>query len=417
MSREIHITGDELWRAIEREIPADRPVAIVFNSHITGLAVSRSLGKQRIPIIALDRDARAYGLYSKYVTISALCPNPLTQEKEFVELLLDIGKRLPRKGVLFPSNDEWVFTVSRYREQLSEFYEFPFSDLETIESILNKKRLYKEAERLGIPIPKTWYPEEWDSLQELAAALPYPCIVKPIEQRSFYESFSVKVYQANDKEQLLTLLKETKEHGVVIQEIIGQRLSDFYSLCSYVGKDQQIKGLFVGRKLEQYPAAFGTGCLVTSEYVEKIAKDGAEILHTLGYQGISESEFIYDERDEQYKLLDINTRTWKWIGLPIHSGVDLPFLAYEEAIGREVDPALKQRDDVKWVYMKDYLKLKEEKAGVSPQAHLTDDELTQVVQGSLPVPYLIDAVYDREDPQPGVRLLKNTYTQGYVCPC
>jgi D-aspartate ligase len=417
MSREIHVSGEELWQAIKNEIPADRPAAVVFNSHITGLAVSRSLGKQQVPVIALDRDGRAYGLYSKYVTVAALCPNPLTQEKEFVDLLINIGKRLPQKGVLFPSNDEWVFAVSRHREQLSEYYEFPFSDLETIESILDKKRLYKEAERLGIPIPKTWYPEEWDNLQELADQLPYPCIVKPVEQRSFYEAFGVKVYQIDDKEQLLLMLKKTEEHGVVIQEIIGQRLSDFYSLCSYVGRDRQLKGLFVGRKLEQYPASFGTGCLVTSEYVETIAKDGAEILQTLGYQGISESEFIYDERDEQYKLLDINTRTWKWIGLPIHSGIDLPFLAYQEAVGQEVEAALKQRDQVKWVYMKDYLKLKEEQAGVSPKAHLTDDELTQVVQGSLPAPYLVDAVYDQEDPQPGVRLLKNIYSQGYVCPC
>lgn len=416
MNKELYIAGEALWQAVEKQIPGDRPAAVVFNSHITGLAVARSLGKTGVPVIALDRDGRAYGLSSKYVTIPALCPNPFTEEEKFVDLLVQIGKRLPRKGVLFPSNDEWVFAVSRHREVLSEFYEFPFSELETIERILNKKLLYKEAERLNIPIPKTWYPEEW-TVEQLAEALPYPCIVKPVEQRSFYEAFEVKVFQVEKKEQLVEILEKISGHEVVVQEVIGQRLSDFYSLCSYVSRSGEAKGIFVGRKLEQYPASFGTGCLVTSEYVASIAEHGAEILKTLGYQGISEAEFIFDENDGQYKLLDINTRTWKWIGLPVHAGIDLPQLAYREAIGEQVDAAGQQRDDVKWVYMKDYLKLKAEQAGVSPHAHLTDEELSQVISGALPVPHLIDAVFDQEDLEPGVRLLKNIYSHGYICPC
>lgn len=416
MPNTLHIAGNALWDAIA-SLPNDKPAAVVFNAHITGLAVARALGNMGVPVIALDRDGRAYGLSSKYVNVAALCPNPLEDENGFVQLLLEIGQRLPRQAVLFPSNDEWVFAVSRHRKELEEFYIFPFSDLETIEQILDKKRLYKAAEQLSIPIPKTWYPEEFENAHACASAVPYPCIVKPVEQRSFYEAFAVKVFEVGTETELLEILERVAGHGVVIQEIIGQRLSDFYSLCSYVGKDGDAKGLFVGRKLEQYPASFGTGCLVTSEYVESIASQGAQILRTLGYHGISEAEFIYDDRDGVFKLLDINTRTWKWIGLPVHCGVDLPALAYLEAIGEHIEVADKQRDGVKWVYFKDYMKLKEAKLGVSPEAHLTDDELSVFIQGALPSPYLIDAVFNQEDPLPGVRLLKNRYSSAYVCPC
>lgn len=79
MSTTFHVAGPELWEEIE-QLPNDQHPAIVFNSHITGLAVARNLGKEGIPVIALDRDGRAYGLQSKYVNIAAYCPNPLKQE-------------------------------------------------------------------------------------------------------------------------------------------------------------------------------------------------------------------------------------------------------------------------------------------------------------------------------------------------
>src|SRR5439155_318297 len=104
--------------------------------------------------------------------------------------------------------------------------------------------------------------------------------------------------------------------------------------CSYVAPDGEIRGAFVGRKLEQYPEGFGTGCLVVGEQVADIVDRGRAILRSYGYHGISEVEFIWDPVRKDHLLLDVNPRVWKWIALPIASGVDLPWLAYSEAIGR-----------------------------------------------------------------------------------
>ncbi|MCM3006969.1 hypothetical protein [Priestia koreensis] len=411
MNKTFHVAGPELWEEIE-QLPNDQHPAIVFNSHITGLAVARNLGKEGIPVIALDRDGRAYGLQSKYANIAAYCPNPLVDEDGFIQLLIDIGKRLPKKGVLFPSNDEWVFAVLRNQDQLNAYYFIPFSELETVERILNKRTLYKESERLGIPIPKTWYPEE-DELTHV----PFPCIVKPVEQRSFYDAFQVKVFEVHSQDELTDVLKKTNGHEVVIQEVIGESLSDFYSLCSYVSPKGEAKGVFVGQKLEQYPLSFGTGCLVRSAYRQEIVDAGIHILHTLGYHGISEAEFIYDKRDQTYKLLDLNTRTWKWIGLPVAAGIPLPLLSYLEAIGKEAPTYGRQKEPLKWVYFHDYYRLKQEGGSGGTTGHLTDDELSAIVRGQLPTETLVDAVFDRDDSDPGVQLIKNGYGDQYVCPC
>jgi predicted ATP-grasp superfamily ATP-dependent carboligase len=46
-----------------------------------------------------------------------------------------------------------------------------------------------------------------------------------------------------------------------------------------------------------------------------------------------EIEFKYDERDQQYKLLDINVRPWGWHTLCISCGLDFPYLQYCWALG------------------------------------------------------------------------------------
>lgn len=397
-------------------LPKDKPAAVVFNAHITGLAVTRALGRENIPVLALDRDARAYGLASKYLHSAAICPNPLTNEEDFVDFLLQMGERLPVKAVLFPSNDEWVFAVSRHRDRLEKYYHFPFSPLEIVESVLNKKKLYQTAERLGVPIPKTWYPDEWMDIEAEAKKVTYPCILKPVEQRSFYDAFSAKVLEAHTPNEVIQLLKKVYPHSVVIQEIVPAGLSNYVSLCSYMRSNGEMVAGFVGRKLEQYPPDFGTGCLVKSEDLPDLAELGANILRTLAYYGISESEFILDHRDGVYKLLDINTRTWKWIGLPIACGWNLPLYAYEEANGSPLTlPVSPTRKGMRWVYLKDYLTLKASGKYVSPQEHLHVHELAELLTGTSET--CLDAVLDLDDPVPAARLLENFYTRSYVCPC
>ena len=39
-------------------LPASPPAALVMNTHITGLAVARSLGRTGVPVVGLDDGAR-----------------------------------------------------------------------------------------------------------------------------------------------------------------------------------------------------------------------------------------------------------------------------------------------------------------------------------------------------------------------
>lgn len=406
---------DGLVRAVrERVNPLGRPAAITFNSHITGLAVARSLGRCGVPVIALDRDPKGYGLASRYATVAGLCPNVLADEEGFIAFLLEVGRALERPAVLYPTNDEWVLAVNRHRARLEECFLIPFSGPEIVEPVLDKARLYGTAEELGVPIPRTWYLDRAD-VAEIAAALPYPCIVKPTEQRSFYDAFGDKAWRIEGPDDFRAALERAAGHGLVAQEIVGQGLTDFYSVCSYIGRDGQAHGVFVGRKLEQYPPDFGTGCLVAGEQVAAIAERGVQILQAFGYRGISEVEFIYDARDGEHKLLDVNTRVWKWIGLPIASGVDLPWLAYADATGAPAT-AGPVRDGVVWTYAADYIALRLAGRGRETAGFLPEAAWAELFTGR--AERVVDAVVDPDDPAPAARMVQNLFNPSrYFCAC
>lgn len=410
-----HLNEKDWLNAVSEEVnPKPQAPAIVFNSHITALAVARSLGKRGVPIIALDREPDGYGIASRYVTVAGKCPNVLTDESAFIATLIALGQTLTKRGVLYPTNDEWVLAVNRHRAVLEPYFIIPFSGPEIVEPLLDKSQLYRTATERGIPIPRTWYLDDGDRAS-LIASVPYPCIVKPVEQRSFYEAFGVKVWQVATPEELQARLDEAGDHLVVIQEIIGEGLSDFYSVCPYIGLDGQSHGVFVGRKLEQYPPDFGTGCLVQSAWVEDIAQQGTQILTAFGYQGIAEVEFIFDARDGTHKLLDVNTRVWKWIGLPIAAGVDLPWLAYTDAMGTPVH-AGQPRDDLIWTYAKDYLTLRLAGYGQNSSVFFPEEAWAEILTGQ--GTRWIDAVIDPSDPDPAARMLQSTVqSRRYYCAC
>src|SRR5947209_15942917 len=96
----------QLMAAVTEQISSiDRPAAVIFNCHITGLTVARSLGRAGVPVIGLDRDPDGLGLASRYTTLAGLCPYPLDDESAFIDFLLEIGSRLRHKAVLFPCLD------------------------------------------------------------------------------------------------------------------------------------------------------------------------------------------------------------------------------------------------------------------------------------------------------------------------
>jgi predicted ATP-grasp superfamily ATP-dependent carboligase len=329
------------------------PIAIVFTMQVQGLGIARSLSREGISVLAIDHDIKNYGLHSRYVT-SILSPNAAEQENSFIDFMIDMGKALKNKGVLFPTHDPELLVLSKHRKSLEKYYLYPMAEYRIIQRCVDKFKLYPDAEKIGIPIPKTFFPESPEEAKEIADKIEYPSIVKPDMHDKFHEVFDQTALFASNKKELLKQYCRAldKELKVMIQEFIQGGAGRLYTLGSYADKGSNLLGIFTAKKIRQFPTYCGT-CRVAEPVEEpRIVELGSRLIKGMNYHGVSQVEFKKDPRDEKFKLMEINARNWMWISLPTSCGVNLPLIAYKDTVGEKtLSPIRQNQISTKWTYL------------------------------------------------------------------
>jgi len=138
---------------------------------------------------------------------------------------------------------------------------------------------------------------------------------------------------------------------VIIQEIVPGGAKNMYGLNAYYDKVGNPNGIFMYRRIREWPHDFGNGCAIESVYVPELEEIIDPVIKKINYRGIVDAEFKKDSRDGKFKLIEINARCWMQIGLPARCGVNIPYIAYKDAIGKNVEKAIYNKKHVKWFYM------------------------------------------------------------------
>lgn len=335
----------------------NQPIAFILGKYITsGLGISRYLGRLKIPIVWLDSNSNQIGFTSKYCT-GIVSPHPKKNE-EYIEFLINIGKILKQKGVLFPIGDAEIYAILKFKDQLEKYYYFTLPDLEITEKLLDKSILYKILDKLDIAHPRTYFPKNLTEVKELSKNIAYPCFIKPSYSSYFAIDFKTKLLKAESKDQLLYLYKKTleKHHKVMIQEIIPGKANCMYGLNAYFDKDISILGICMYRRIREWPFLTGCGCLTESVEVPELEKIITPLIKHVNFHGIVDAEFKKDTRDQKFKLIEINPRCWGQNSLPSRCGTNIPYIAYMKAIGNKTDKKTFQEKQMKWLFMFDDIK-------------------------------------------------------------
>lgn len=322
--------------------------AIIIEGHVQGLANTRALGKAGIPVVVLDKGV-CVAASSKYCTSFYQCSD--YKSNEFVDFLMELGIREDLKGwVLIPSNDHAVYSISKNLKRISEFYKTTIPNIETIAQIYDKAKLLELAQKVNIPIPKTFYFEDFNSIGK--SNLKFPVLTKGKQGLDFYKGLGKKAFLAeNDtelKEQLESIQDVFPLVNTFTQELIPfDGTNKTVSLAAFC-VNGKIETYWMGVKLREHPLQFGTATFTESVYIEDCFKHSEKILSALNYTGVCEVEFLKDPRDHQYKLIEINARTWLWVGHAIANGVNFPLYIYQYLNGQKSAYASDYKTGVKW---------------------------------------------------------------------
>lgn len=382
-------------RAWRFRLSPTRPVgAIVVGGCFQGLGIVRSLGRHNVPVCIID-DERSISRFSRYATYAVQVAN-LRDERETVNTVLEVGRRFGLEGwVLYPTRDETVAAFSRYRSELMEQFRVPTPDWDVIRWAWDKRNTYRLAGELGIPAPRTWYPQDLSELEKIEVDL--PLVIKPAIKEHFIYATKAKAWRANTRQDLEERFQQAAAlvgpGEVMIQELIPGDGQQQFSYCAFF-KDGRAVGSMVAQRLRQHPPEFGRASTFVRTIELPILESLSErILQAIKYYGLVELEYKLDLRDGQYKLLDINARTWGYHSLGQQAGVDFPYLLFSDQIG-EAAEACKAQAGVRWVRLVTDLATG---AVEIMDGHLGLRTYLQSLKG-----IDVESVFSRKDPLPGL---------------
>jgi D-aspartate ligase len=324
--------------------------AVVIGGDYQGLGIVRSLGQRGVPVCVVD-DEHSISRYSRYCR-SFVSVADLRNQRGVVDSLFKIGKRLGLEGwVLYPTREEIVAAISHHRPELSQVFRVPTPNWESVKWAWDKRNTYRLAQELGIPTPVTHYPATIEQLGELDTCEP-PFAIKPAIKEHFFYATKAKAWRANSHSELRALFQKASVLAgtgeIMVQELIPGGGTQQFSYCAFFRNGEAV-GKMVVRRRRQHPLEFGRASTYVETVDVPILEELSErFLHAIDYYGLVELEYKLDERDSQYKLLDVNARTWGYHSLGAGAGVDFSYMLYRDQVGLPVKVS-KGRPGVSWV--------------------------------------------------------------------
>lgn len=319
---------------------------IIIEGHIQGLSNLRLLGRNNIPAFVIDT-SECIAKQSRYCKFFGICPD--YDSDEFIEYLIRLNRvKGLQDWILLPSNDHAVYNISRNKSILKDFYTVISEDSEIIERIYNKRLLLSLAEQNGIPIPRTIMPQESNPG---SVPLTYPLIIKGNNGLSFYRRYGHKAYIVNRENDLSKVWKSDFE-GVDPKDYFIQELIPYVhrtiSVTVFTVKGE-VHAYWMGVKLREHPPVFGTATCCKSIFDNTLLELSTKLVKLLNYTGVCEIEWLRDSRDNEPKLIEINARTWLWVALAAHCGVNYPDIIYDYYINNLLPVPKPYKLDKIWI--------------------------------------------------------------------
>jgi D-aspartate ligase len=335
---------------------AATPRAVVLNLFYTGLGIARSLGERGVPVIGVSATRRIYGNYTRYAKV-LFAPDSRTQPEELFAFLLRLAREEGAPLVIFPTRDDDLVFLERFREQLEPYYRMVLPSRAALEICLNKWETFVESRRAGVPAPECWLMDGPEDLQRVAKQARYPCVLKAVAAHHWRRGHNWELVGArkaigiDSAPELDAAYREVAQadQRALVQEMVQGGDDSILIVACYFDRGGKWVAGFNTQKLVQIPAGFGTGCIVRSTDRPELFERTRRLLEHIGYSGVAEVEYKWDAADREYKLIEVNPRPWDQHRLGNAAGVDLMYAAYCDHAGLAMPQMGKPVPGHKWI--------------------------------------------------------------------
>ena len=329
------------------------PLVVICGASATGLGVGRDLGRHGVSVVFADYESFRPGFVSRYVSKDE--PGIVAEsEADLIAKLLDLGRRQSMKPVLFQTTDQMVLTVAQHREELAQYFHIAESTRPGIADVVtDKKSFYELCVKHGVVSPRTVFPENVEDALTVKSEFDFPVIIKPIHGHLWRERLKgKKLLTAGTPDEFERIVRKFEDdiQELMIQELIPGPESNLWVGGLYFRQsDGEPGSIFTGRKLRQHPPGFGSASLADACQNDDVVEVSVNFLQEIGYRGVCGTEFKFDERDSQYKMVEVNPRQTLWFALIDAAGIPQNYYAYCDLAGLPLPNVGSLREGTKWI--------------------------------------------------------------------
>ncbi len=313
----------------------DQPGAVILDGGHSGVVAARNLAAQGVRAWVFA-GATTVARFSRSVSGFAHWPRGIPADDLPAQLAAMADRHHLRGSVLFPIDDEHLRAVAQQRQRLAAHFVFTHPSWETIRILYDKRLTCRLALEAGVPMPRTHLPGGAGGCAALEVE--FPVVLKPAISSRFARFTQQKAYRVDDRRRLRECFEQMAQTigpaEVMVQELVPGPAKNLYSFAGYFRNGEPVAGV-AARRPRQWPSDFGWfSTLVETVDVPDLRELAGRLLRVIRYTGLAEVEFMWNERRARFELLEVNPRLWAWHGLAIAAGLDLPYLAYADAIGK-----------------------------------------------------------------------------------
>lgn len=332
----------------------DSRIPVVLGSYVNAYGLVRAFAEKGMSsvVVAWKDDPSCHSRYCR-VHVS---PNPLEDEEGFVQSLLELAEDLPAGGFMICTDDATVSITARYRSLLDKHYIILGSSWEVLAKCIDKRPMYDAASQAGVLIPFTKFCRNANSVEELLDELPYPCMIKPAVTVGFVELLKLpgRTVVVENAEQLSKLLERIRDTGLenreyIVQEVVPGGPECLYTITAYCNMRSEIVAYSTGHKIRQHPPDAGTIISGRLVHVPDLVEPAQRLVSQLGFQGICNIEFKKDSLTGLFKLIEINARPGMWNYSATASGINLPWIAYQDLVKQIPPKAQHSTKELVWI--------------------------------------------------------------------
>ncbi len=305
------------------------------------LAVVRALGRAgaRVRVVEQERFARRTpaAFRSRWAREGRVLPS-LGPDGAFVRAL---AREARGADVILPVSTNVVLALAEARGDLPA--PVPVPPPETLRRANDKAALLEVARRAGVPVPESCAPRSEDDLEEAAARLRWPAVVKLRDDEGTFLEPAGRYRIVRSPAELREAYRAL--HGLrpfpLVQEYVP---GDGYGVGA-LARGGRLLAAVVHRRVREYPVGGGPSAFCETVRDERLVEAAGRILRELGWTGVAMVEFRGGAGE--YRLLEVNPRFWGALPLATAAGVNFPWLLCRMALGEDPGPAPRYEEGVR----------------------------------------------------------------------